>query len=211
MSVRERVVPDINLRGETAKRLFDLLGSMSLLMMFSPLLLLVAILVRLSSPGPIFFRQERVGRHGQNFWLFKFRTMAGTNGGPAITAGDDQRITPIGRKLRRLKLDELPQLWNVLRGDMSLIGPRPEVLKYVRHYSFEELRVLSVRPGITGMSQLEFRDEETLLTGKANVEEFYLSDVMPTKLKIDLRYIDERSFRGDLRLLVRTAATLLRL
>lgn len=194
---------------EFLRRAIDLLGSGLFLLAISPLLIVLAVCVKRSSTGPVFFRQQRVGRDGRLFWLYKFRTMYVASDGPSVTAGGDSRITKIGRRLRRLKLDELPQFYNVFRGDMSLVGPRPEVLKYVEHYTEEQREVLTVRPGITGVSQLEFRDEEALLAGREDVEAFYLAVVMPAKLRLDLQYVRERTIPGDLRLLFRTLTVLL--
>lgn len=195
---------------DTLKRAFDAVVAGLALIVLSPLLLLLALLVRLSSPGPAFYRQKRVGRGGVLFDVLKFRSMRVGNSGPSVTAGNDPRITPIGARLRQWKLDELPQLINVLRGEMSLVGPRPEVERYVRHYTPEQRGVLEVRPGITGVSQLEFRHEETLLAGRDDVEAFYISTVMPAKLALDLRYVRERTLLGDIRLLLRTALAIFR-
>jgi lipopolysaccharide/colanic/teichoic acid biosynthesis glycosyltransferase len=192
------------------KRLFDILVSLLLLLLFSPFLLVLCLVVKLSSPGPVFFRQQRVGKDGVHFQLLKFRSMYINKSGPAVTAGNDRRITPVGRWLRKLKLDELPQLFNVLRGEMSLVGPRPEVQKYVDHYTEEQRQVLSVRPGITGVSQIEYRDEEKLLAGRDDVEMFYISTVLPAKLSLDLQYVRQHSFWGDLVLLLRTALAIVR-
>src|SRR5262249_39073602 len=159
------------------------------LALLAPLMAAIAALVRLSSPGPILFRQKRVGVNERLFLLYKFRTMRVGHVGSSVTAGDDPRVTPIGRWLRQTKWDELPQLFNVLKGEMSLVGPRPEVPEYVRHYTPEQRQVLAVRPGITGVSQLEFRCEEALLAGRDDVEAYYLSVVLPAKLRLDLRYV----------------------
>jgi lipopolysaccharide/colanic/teichoic acid biosynthesis glycosyltransferase len=188
----------------------DVAFSGVLLLLLTPLFAVLASLIRFSSPGPVFFRQERVGLNGEPFRLFKFRSMRVQNSGPSVTAGDDDRITPIGKILRRSKLDELPQLLNVLRGEMSLVGPRPEVQRFVAHYTAEQRHVLTVRPGITGLSQIEYRDEERLLAGRDDVEDFYIREVMPRKLEIDLRYLRERSLAGDFILLFRTGLALFR-
>jgi lipopolysaccharide/colanic/teichoic acid biosynthesis glycosyltransferase len=200
----------IGAASEAAKRCLDIALSLVGLILLSPVFLLIAALVRLSSPGPTFFRQERVGRGGRPFRLLKFRSMRPSSGGPEVTAGSDDRITPIGRLLRKAKLDELPQLLNVLLGDMSLVGPRPEVERYVRHYTDAQREVLSVQPGVTGVSQLLFRHEEELLAGHDDVEDFYIREVMPRKLDLDLRYVRERSFTGDLGILARTFVALFR-
>ena len=186
------------------KRTLDIVVSIILLLLLLPIFVVIAIFIRLSSPGPVFFRQQRVGIEERLFWLYKFRSMRPAQGGPAVTSGGDSRITPIGKLLRKWKLDELPQFLNVLKGDMSLVGPRPEVPQYVQYYDAEQRKVLTVRPGITGATQLEFRHEETLLAGRSDVESFYISTIMPQKLQIDLGYVQSRTFWGDLALLFRT-------
>lgn len=195
------------------KRLFDLLAATVGLLVLGPLMLLLALAVRLDSPGPALFRQQRVGRGGRPFTMLKFRTMrvAESDGeGRQITVGGDPRITRAGQLLRGSKLDELPQLINVLWGDMSLVGPRPEVLRYVALYPADaRAEVLSVRPGITDEAALEFRDESALLARAANPEQAYIEDVLPRKIALYQQYVRSRSFVGDLRILVRTVAVLL--
>ena len=162
------------------KRLFDLLGAALALLLLSPLLLLIALAIRLDSPGPVFFRQLRVGRHGVPFRIHKFRTMAADAPGLPLTVGADPRITRVGARLRDLRLDELPQLIDVLAGSMSLVGPRPEVPRYVAHYPPElRERVLSVRPGITDPASLLFIDEAELLRRAADPEREYIEVIMP--------------------------------
>lgn len=190
--------------GDSLKRALDLAIAALLLLILAPLMLLLAAAVRYSSPGPALFRQQRVGRGGRLFWLYKFRTMRADPSGPAITAAGDRRITPIGRWLRRSKLDELPQLLNVLRGEMSLVGPRPEVPRYVERYTPDQRAVLAVRPGITGPSQISFRDEERLLASAEKPEAYYVDVLMPQKLAIDLQYVRHPSLTRDLQLLLRT-------
>jgi lipopolysaccharide/colanic/teichoic acid biosynthesis glycosyltransferase len=192
------------------KRAMDVLLAGALIVLLLPLLLLAAVLVKLSSPGPILFRQQRVGRGEALFRVYKFRSMRVGSGGPQVTAGNDTRITPAGRRLRQWKLDELPQLFNVLRGEMSLVGPRPEVPRYLPYYTNEQRRVLSVRPGITGVCQLAFRHEETILAAREDPESYYIHTLLPEKLELDLRYIRERTVFGDLRLLVRTLGAITR-
>jgi lipopolysaccharide/colanic/teichoic acid biosynthesis glycosyltransferase len=194
----------MSVRQQFAKRTLDLTVSAVGLVALLPLLAAVAAAIRASSPGPVFFRQRRIGRGGVPFWLYKFRTMRPAPGGPSITAAGDHRITPVGRWLRHWKLDELPQLFNVLRGEMSLIGPRPEVPEYVRLYDAEQQRVLSVRPGITGPSQICFRDEERLLAAQPDPQAYYTSTLLPAKLAVDLNYLRQASIREDVRLLSRT-------
>ena len=178
-------------------------------MLLGPVLVLLALVVKWTSPGPVFFGQERVGRGGRNFRILKFRTMVADaeRRGLHITAGGDPRITSVGRFLRHYKMDELPQLWNVLVGDMSLVGPRPEVAKYVALYSPEQRRVLEVRPGITDPASLAYRHEEALLARAADPERFYIETVMPAKLRINLDYINHRTFVRDLAVLLRTLHT----
>ena len=191
-----------------AKRLFDLVVAALGLLLLSPLLLAVALLIRLDSPGPALYRQERVGRYGKPFRIHKFRTMnaSGPGGAMQITIGADPRITRAGQLLRRTKLDELPQLWDVLVGDMSLVGPRPEVPKYVAFYP-EALRdkVLSVRPGITDRASIEYREESELLARAADPERTYIDVVMPAKLRYAVDYVDRRSMWTDLCLIGATA------
>jgi lipopolysaccharide/colanic/teichoic acid biosynthesis glycosyltransferase len=208
MSTDDPIPPVTPAPEDVPKRLLDLVVAGGGLVVIAPLLAIVAVLVKLSSPGPVFFTQERVGRGGRLFRLYKFRSMRPDSGGPSVTSGGDARITPVGRFLRKWKLDELPQLINVVKGEMSLVGPRPEVPRYVRHYSEEQRQVLSVRPGITGATQIEFRNEEELLAGRDDVERFYLETVMPAKLAIDLRYVRSRSLMGDIALVFRTLLAL---
>ena len=173
-------------------------------MMLSPLLLLVAALIRADTTGPVFFRQVRVGRYGQPFRIFKFRTMVSgqAGAGPQLTVAGDARITRVGGFLRRTKLDELPQLIDVLRGTMSLVGPRPEVPRYVEHYPAKSReRVLSVRPGITDFASLRYRDENTLLAQAIDPEREYVETILPSKLRYALDYVDNASVIGDLRVL----------
>jgi lipopolysaccharide/colanic/teichoic acid biosynthesis glycosyltransferase len=188
------------------KRLFDVSIAASALLALLPLMIVIAVVVRLNSPGSPLFRQARVSRGGRLFEILKFRTMAVTDGsGAQITVGNDPRITSVGAVLRRTKLDELPQLINVLKGDMSLVGPRPEVPRYVAMYP-PELRdiVLSVRPGITDIASLEFRRESELLGAATDPERVYVEEIMPRKLALYARYVRERSFIGDLRIMLRT-------
>ena len=195
-----------------AKRLFDLTASAFGLLLLSPVLLLMALAIKLDSPGPVFFRQVRVGRHGAEFRIHKFRTMRHRDAGSEaaqITVGADPRITRVGALLRRTKLDELAQLIDVFVGRMSLVGPRPEVPRYVALYPYHlRDKVLSVRPGITDPASLAFRDESALLARVADPEREYVEVVMPAKLRLSARYVDEASFAGDLRLIGATLRTL---
>lgn len=194
-----------------AKRLFDLLLAALGLALLAPLLLLIALWIRLDSRGPVLFLQERVGRFGRPFFIHKFRTMRvdAPALGPQITIGADARITRAGRLLRASKLDELPQLWDVLRGAMSLVGPRPEVPMYVVHYppGLREL-ALSVRPGITDPASLSFRNESELLAAAADPEREYVEVVMPTKLRLAAAYVRRANLRTDLRVILATLGAL---
>jgi lipopolysaccharide/colanic/teichoic acid biosynthesis glycosyltransferase len=194
-----------------AKRLFDIVCSALGLLALAPVLLAMAAWIKLDSPGPVFFRQERVGRFGVPFRIHKFRTMRHVLApqGPLITVGADVRITRAGAFLRRHKLDELPQLIDVFRGDMSLVGPRPEVPRYVAMYppSLRE-KVLSVRPGITDPASLEFRDESGLLARASDPEREYIEVVMPAKLRLAAQYVEQASLATDLQLIGRTVRLL---
>jgi lipopolysaccharide/colanic/teichoic acid biosynthesis glycosyltransferase len=193
-----------------AKRILDFIISVAALALLWPLLAVLAVWIKLDSPGPVLYRGRRVGKEGQPFHMYKFRTMVlgAESQGPAVTYRDDPRITRAGRFLRRTKLDELPQLFNVVKGEMSMVGPRPEDPKYVVLYTPEQRHVLSVKPGITGPTQLRYRHEASLLEG-SSVDEEYVSRLMPEKLKLDLEYVRNRSLMQDLRLLWRTGITLL--
>lgn len=194
-----------------AKRLFDLLFSSLGLLALAPTLALIALAIKLDSPGPVFYRQVRVGRFGREFRIHKFRTMAHNPGdrGPQITVGADARITRVGSFLRSTKLDELAQLFDVLQGTMSLVGPRPEVPRYVAVYP-DALRekVLSVRPGITDFASIEYRDEGTLLAQSTDPERTYREQVLPTKLALQARYVDESGMWTDVKLIGRTIAAI---
>lgn len=195
------------------KRLFDLFFSGLGLLALGPLLLLIALAVKLDSPGPVFFRQERVGRHGRPFRINKFRTMqhAPTGQGLQITVGADRRITRVGHFLRASKLDELAQLIDVWQGTMSLVGPRPEVPRYVAHYPAGlRDKILSVRPGITDIASIEYRDESTVLARAADPEHAYIHEVLPHKLALAAAYVDQASVWLDVRLIFRTIAAIVR-
>ncbi|HMW96205.1 MAG TPA: sugar transferase [Flavobacteriales bacterium] len=191
------------------KRLFDIGFALVLLIVLFPLLLVLALFVAFTSPGGAFFRQTRTGMEGKEFRLLKFRTMRpGSETKGQLTVGTrDPRVTSIGVLLRRSKLDELPQLWNVLVGDMSVVGPRPEVPKYVAMYTLAQREVLRVRPGITGMASIEHIDESDILARSADPERTYVHELMPAKLALDLRYVREHSLALDLRII---AATIMR-
>jgi lipopolysaccharide/colanic/teichoic acid biosynthesis glycosyltransferase len=194
------------------KRAFDLTVASCGLVLLFPLLVLLAALVRLGSPGPALFRQIRVGRGGHDFTLFKFRTMTVRQGTDtrSFDAGDGSRVTPLGRLLRRTKLDELPQLWNVVRGDMALVGPRPEVRAWVAVYPERWAFVHAVRPGITDPASLLYRDEESLLAASPDPARTYREEILPHKLDLYETYLRNRSFLGDVIILVRTVFAVLR-
>ena len=190
-----------------AKRLFDLLVAAALLVLLAPLLLAVALAVRLDSPGPVLFRQQRVGREGKLFRIHKFRTMLvdAAQAGPAVTVGRDARITGVGHALRHYRLDELPQLLDVLLGDMSLVGPRPELPRFVAHYPPElRARVLAVRPGLTDPAALEHIDEATLLARAADPEREYVEVILPRKLQRQAEYAAHATLATDVIVLLRT-------
>jgi lipopolysaccharide/colanic/teichoic acid biosynthesis glycosyltransferase len=190
------------------KRCFDLFAATVGLLLISPLLAIVSLLVKCSGTGPVFFRQIRVGQNGRPFTMFKFRTMRiGRATMSQLTAAGDPRITPLGARLRRTKIDELPQLFNVLLGDMSLVGPRPEVPEFTAAYTTDQRRVLNVKPGMTGPDVNVY--EEELLARHPNKERFYLTTLMPEKLAIDLAYSENISFKGDLYVLYQTFTKLL--
>lgn len=188
------------------KRLFDIVLASIGLVVLCPLFLAIVVLIKLDSPGPVFFRQVRVGQYGRLFRILKFRTMAVNSESKCqLTAGQDARITKPGRALRRYKLDELPQLVNVLIGDMSLVGPRPEVPYYCEKYP-EELRkiVLSVRPGITDRASIKYKDESSLLSESSDPEKTYVEEILPVKLQYHAKYVETRSMLDDLRIIIAT-------
>lgn len=191
--------------GGAWRRGFDVVVSAGALTVLSVPLLLVAGLVALGAKGPVIYRQTRIGRRGRPFEFYKFRTMRVGASGSAVTVGGDSRIYPVGRWLRRLKLDELPQFWNVLRGDMSIIGPRPEVERFVRCYDAAQRRILDGKPGLASRSALVYADEAEFLRDAPDPEEAYIKDVMPRKLAVDLAYERTRTFWSDLRLLAELA------
>ena len=192
------------------KRAFDVVCSALGLLVLSPVLLICALLVGLTSPGGILFRQERIGKDGVPFTLYKFRSMRKDNAGLKITTSGDSRVTPVGKVLRRTKLDELPQLFNVLKGDMSFVGPRPEVREYTDLYDEEQRQVLLVRPGITGLASIRFRNENELLDESDDPNRTYIEEVMPQKLALDLEYIPHASVFYDIRLILETLVTVVR-
>lgn len=188
------------------KRLFDVIISLTGILILTPLFIIVVISIKLDSCGPILFQQTRIGRLGSKFKIYKFRTMIvnAEQFGEQITIGDDQRITKIGAWLRKFKLDELPQLFNVLNGDMSLVGPRPEVEKYVDLYTSHQRQVLQVRPGITDPASIAFRNESDLLGKADDPEKFYIREIMPMKLELNLNYLKSQSVISDIKIILNT-------
>ena len=188
------------------KRLFDIVASCIWLVVLSPLLLAVAIWIKLDSKGPVFYRQVRVGRYNKDFRIFKFRSMRmGSDKGSLVTIGGrDPRVTRSGYFIRKYKLDELPQLLNVLLGDMSLVGPRPEVRHYVNYWTPEQMHVLDVRPGLTDPASIKFRNENDLLGQVEDPEAYYINVIMQEKIKLYLEYVEQASFGYDLKLLFKT-------
>jgi lipopolysaccharide/colanic/teichoic acid biosynthesis glycosyltransferase len=193
-----------------AKRSLDITVSLAALVVMLPVTLLIALLVLALSGRPVLYRTERIGRDGKPFQLLKFRSMTAQAGGPAITGRADPRVTPVGRMLRRAKLDELPQLLNVLRGEMSLVGPRPEDPRFVALYTPEEREVLTVRPGMTSPAAIRYRHEERMLDAAGELREaVYVNEFMRPKLALDLEYVRRRSLGLDLLVLCRTVVAVL--
>jgi lipopolysaccharide/colanic/teichoic acid biosynthesis glycosyltransferase len=190
------------------KRVFDIVISFIALVVLSPFFLLLAIAVKIDSPGPVFYKQERVGRYNKNFKIFKFRTMVkdADKIGLPLTTGKDPRITRVGSFIRKLRLDEFSQLLNVLGGSMSLVGPRPEVRRYVDAYTPEYLATLLIRPGITAPSSIAFKDEDKLLSEGGDPEKIYVEKILPPKMEMNLKYMHEMSIWNDLRIIFQTIA-----
>lgn len=200
-----------NLYLNGGKRIFDVTLSLTALAVLSPLFAALALLVRLTSAGPILYVQERVGKNGKVFKILKFRSMfvGSDRDGLLITRAGDRRITPVGRILRASKLDEIPQLWNVLAGQMSLVGPRPEVAHYVACYSPDEREVLAIRPGITDPASIEYREEESLLATQPDPDRYYREVILPRKIELNRAYLKQISFARDLNLLLGTVSVVL--
>lgn len=193
------------------KRLFDILASAFGLILLSPIFIIVAVWIKLDSPGPVFYKQERVGLHNKDFKIFKFRSMrTGSDQGSLITIGGrDSRITRSGLFIRKFKLDELPQLINVFVGDMSLVGPRPEVRHYVNYWTPEQMHVLDMRPGITDPASIKFCNENELLEKAEDPEKYYIEVIMQQKIALYLDYVDNHSFFGDIKLIFQTFTAIL--
>ena len=194
------------------KRTFDILSSLTVLVLGSPVLAAIALIIAVDSKGGVFFKQIRVGKDGKNFGLYKFRTMYtdAESKGQITVGGRDPRITKVGYWLRKFKIDEFPQLINVLSGDMSIVGPRPEVPKYVALYTTEQRKVLSAKPGLTDFASLEYINENEILGQSDNPEETYIKEIMPAKLNLNLKYIEQQSFLLDLKLIGKTVGELFR-
>lgn len=194
------------------KRLFDISFSSLGLIILSPILLIIAALVSLETKGSVFFRQVRVGKHNQDFRIFKFKTMyEGSHKKGLLTLGDkDSRVTKVGYYLRKSKLDELPQLINVFIGNMSFVGPRPEVRKYVDHYSEEDLQIFKIKPGITDYASIAFRNEAELLKDTNNPEKVYIEEIMPKKLALNKKYMANVSILTDIKIILKTFLTILK-
>lgn len=191
--------------------MFDVIVSWLVIIVALPLWLVVVLAIKLDSPGPVLYRAIRIGKDGKPFTLYKFRTMVvgASRRGPGITRDGDPRITAVGRLLRKLKIDEMPQLINVLKGEMSIVGPRPEDPRYVRHYTPEQRRVFAVRPGMASPAFVRYRHEEEILAAVGDeVEDFYLTALLPNKLRMDLEYIERQSLWFDLRVLAQAAVSL---
>jgi lipopolysaccharide/colanic/teichoic acid biosynthesis glycosyltransferase len=189
------------------RRAFDVVGALTIGLLTAPIWVSAAVLIQLTTGAPVLHRAVRVGRDGVCFTLYKFRTMEATTGA-SVTAQGDPRITRVGSLLRRTRIDELPQLWNVVRGDMSLVGPRPEDPRFAERYSHKQRRLLSVAPGLTSPATIAFQHEEAILARYADPERAYLEEVLPAKLALDLDWLDRRSMLGDLRVLVATVRTI---
>lgn len=186
------------------KRLFDILASFIGLLILCPVLLVVAILIIMKMPGPLFFTQKRVGRHGKLFTVVKFRTMSNNHSGSSISVKGDTRITPLGAVLRKYKLDELPELWNVLKGDMSFVGPRPDVPGYADKLTGEDRKILELRPGITGPASMKYANEEAILAQQPDPVKYNDEVIYPDKVRINLAYLKQRTFWMDLKIFVYT-------
>jgi lipopolysaccharide/colanic/teichoic acid biosynthesis glycosyltransferase len=194
------------------KRAFDIIFALIFLILLIPLFLIIAIFISIDSRGSIFFKQTRVGKNGKKFTLYKFRSMYNfKSNNMLITVNNDERITRVGKFIRKTKLDELPQLFNILKGDMSFVGPRPEVPKYVELYTPQQRKVLTVRPGLTDYASLKFINESELLTYADNPEEYYIKVIMPKKIEYSLEYIKKQNFYTDIVILLKTFLKLFRI
>lgn len=186
------------------KRIFDFTAALFGILLLWPLLIVVAILIKVKMPGPIFFTQKRVGQHGKLFTMIKLRTMKVNHGGNSISVKGESRITPLGATMRKYKLDELPGLWNVLRGDMSFVGPRPDVPGYADQLRGDDRRILLLKPGITGPASMKYSNEEEILALQADPVKYNDEVIYPDKVRINLAYLDNQSFLLDLKIIVFT-------
>ena len=188
------------------KRIFDLIVALILLIVLSPIMLVISLAIKLTDRGPVFYRQVRVTQYGKEFKIFKFRTMVmnADKIGTQVTVGDDPRITKVGKKIRKLRLDEIPQLLNVICGDMSFVGTRPEVVKYVEKYTNEMLATLLLPAGITSKASIKFKDEDKILEIANNVDKAYIEEVLPKKMYFNLNSIKEFTFHGEIKVMVET-------
>jgi lipopolysaccharide/colanic/teichoic acid biosynthesis glycosyltransferase len=198
--------------GRYGKRVFDLILSIPSIIILSPVFLISALLIKIETPGPVSFNQERIGREGRPFNLYKFRTMVknASSIGPSVTPANDERITRAGRLLRKFKVDEMLQIFNIVKGDMSVIGPRPELRKYVDEFKDDYREILRIKPGMTDYALIAFRNEEEILSKFDNVEEGYVKEIMPEKIKLYRKYLNEMSLRTDIRIFFGTIMEILR-
>ena len=199
-----RYVPLSNTFNAMVKRLMDVVGAIMAIIVSSPVMLLMCILIKLTSPGPLIYRQERVGLHNKNFWMYKFRSMIVSHSGSSVSVKGESRITPLGAKLRKYKLDELPELWNVLIGDMSFVGPRPDIPGYADKLKGDDSRMLLLKPGITGLASLKYRNEEELLAQQEDPQKYNDEVLFPDKVRINIEYLDHWSFWNDIKIIIYT-------
>ena len=194
------------------KRVFDIITSIILILLFSPIMLMVSLLIKLDSPGPIIYKQVRITQYGRSFKVYKFRTMVNDADkmGAHVTTQNDNRITRVGKKIRDCRLDEFPQLFNVLKGDMSFVGTRPEAVKYFEHYTDEMKATLLLPAGITSMASIMFKDEAAILLNETDVDKTYVEQVLPQKMEYNLRAIEEFSLIGDIKVMFETIAVVIR-
>lgn len=186
------------------KRIFDIIASLSGLIILSPILIVIALLIKIRMPGPVLFRQIRAGRFGKHFSICKFRTMILNHNGSTVSVKGESRITPLGAILRKYKLDELPELWNVLKGDMSFVGPRPDMSEFAQKLVGEEKLILHLRPGITGPATLKYANEEEILAGVSDPQKYNEEVIWPDKVMINLEYFKSQSFIGDILIIFKT-------
>jgi lipopolysaccharide/colanic/teichoic acid biosynthesis glycosyltransferase len=199
-----KVINDSSQTRHVLKRTFDIVASLLGLIIASPAMLIISVLIKLLMPGPVFFRQYRTGRNGELFMMIKFRTMVINHDPNTTSVLGDRRVTPLGRFLRRYKLDELPEFWNVLKGDMSMVGPRPDMPEFTDRLSGEEKIILKLRPGITGPASIKYAKEEELLAGVPDPVKYNNEVIWPDKVRINLEYYHNRSFLKDMLLIIRT-------